>query len=66
VGGGYIQFALTITGSIYDKPVVYKAGIEDAFIIPSVPGNGSSSFYVSTISGTSSGKSANLLCWCRE
>jgi len=66
VPGSCVQFAVTITGSLADKPYLYAAGIEDALVLSSVQANSSSSVYVMTISGTLSGKSTNLLCFSKD
>lgn len=62
----YIQFVVTITGSISNKPQIIMAGIETPLVVPSVPAMGASEFYITAVSGTSSGKSTNLICWYRE
>lgn len=66
VPGFYIQFAVTITGSTSDKPVVYSVGIEDPLTLCSVGGYSTASAYITTTSGMLSGGSANLLCFSKD
>ncbi len=62
----YMQFMLTVTGTPGNYPYVTRVGIEAPLTVSGVMGNSYKSIYVSTISGTASGKTTNLLCWYKE
>jgi len=60
----YMQFCVTISGT--PKPYIYKAGIETPLTVSGVQPNSYKSVYLTSSSGTTSGKQANLICWYRE
>lgn len=59
----YAQFVVTLSGS--DNPYVYKAGFEMPVTISGIAHESSAPLYCLVSSGTVSGKSADLICWCR-
>jgi hypothetical protein len=66
VGGSYIQFAITLSGSVFNKPQIFLGGVEEPLVISSIPAHSNKSIYITTTSGTISGKNTNLICWYKE
>lgn len=62
----FVQFCISISGSLPSTPYVKKMGIESALSVGSVRPNSYVNVYVSSISGTVGNKTANLICWYRE
>lgn len=58
----YLQFAVTLTGT----SSVYLAGIESPLVVEDVLPKSSKEVYISSVSGTTSGKTAHILCWYTE
>lgn len=61
----YIQFLLTVTGSITAVPIISRLGVETPITISGVAPWTPSSVFISAASGTSSGASASLFCLYR-
>ncbi len=62
----YVQFVLSISGTLPSPPYLSKLGIEGAFIVEDVLPGSFKDIYVSSVSGTVGDKTANLICWYRE
>ena len=61
-GWDYLQFSVTLTGTA----AIYSAGIEAPVVVQGIPSNSYKNIYISSISGTTSGKSTHLMCWYTE
>lgn len=62
----YLQFAVTITGTPGNYPYITKIGVEAPVTVSGVSAHSSKPIYVTSVSGTLSGKTTNLVCWYKE
>jgi len=63
-GHNYVQLAVTLSGS--DSPFIYKAGIETALTVSGVAPKSYKEVFLTSVSGTTSGKQTSLICWYKE